>query len=462
MRKILQNVLRQVKPGRLERERLKKIASRLIERTNRVCSELEAPAHAMLVGSAARGTWLRDERDIDIFILFPEDLSREELVQKGLKVARKVAGKRGKEQFAEHPYVTTRVEGFDVDLVPCYDVTDPSKIRSAVDRSPHHQSYVKEKLTTKLANEVLLLKQFLRGMGVYGAELKIQGFSGYLSELLVLNYGSFEAVVEAAREWEPGTVIDLRGKYPDPDEARAIFENQPLIIIDPVDPNRNAAAAVSMQNFATFIRACQDFSREPDEKFFFPKPVRSLSPQDIRKKLEERGTKFFCIAFKAPNLVPDILYPQLNKTQRTLVAKLELAGFKVLRSEAWSNKKSLILLELTVAKLPQVRTHTGPPVTIGAEDFVRKHMGSQSKFAGPFVDSGGRLVFEIERRYTRAEQALRDALKEGAAFGKHVAESLSKGYRIYEGKQVVKLCRDRGVRKFLSEYLTRCLPWLRD
>jgi tRNA nucleotidyltransferase (CCA-adding enzyme) len=216
-----------------------------------------------------------------------------------------------------------------------------------------------------------------------------------------------------------------------------------------------------MQNFATFVRACQDFLRGPDERFFFPKPVRSLSLRDMRKRLEERGTALFCVAFKVPDLVHDVLYPQLNKTKRTLATRLERAGFKVLRSEVWSDGKSLILLELVIAKLPRVRAHVGPPVTIEAEDFVRKHLESRHKFAGPFVDAKGRLTFEVERKHTRAKQVLGEVLKEGTAFGKHVAKSLSKGYHIYEGKQVTKLCRDREVRKFLSEYLTRCLPWLR-
>ncbi|MEA1904645.1 MAG: CCA tRNA nucleotidyltransferase [Candidatus Hadarchaeota archaeon] len=461
MREVLQKVVRQVKPRKAERERLREVASKLVERTNEACSELEVPARAMLVGSAARGTWLRDDRDIDIFILFPEHLLRGELERKGLEVARRVAGKRGKEQFAEHPYITTRIGGFDVDLVPCYDVADPSKIRSAVDRSPHHQNYVEAKLTPRLADEILLLKQFMRGIGTYGAELKIQGFSGYLSELLVLNYGSFRGVVETASGWEPGVVLDLRREYPDPDEARALFEGQPLIIIDPVDPNRNAAAVVSMQNFATFVRACQDFLREPDERFFFPKPVRSLSLRDMRERLVERGTTLFCVAFESPDLVHDVLYPQLKKTERTLAAGLERAGFKVLRSDVWSDGKSLILLELAIAKLPKVRTHVGPPVTIEAEDFVRKHLKSRRRFTGPFVDTKGRLTFEIGRKHTRAKQILESTLKEGTAFGKHVAESLSEGYSIYEGKQVTKLCRVGKIRRFLSEYLKRCLPWLR-
>jgi tRNA nucleotidyltransferase (CCA-adding enzyme) len=461
MDEILKTVLKRVKPRMAERKRLKKIADMLIERVNRACEELNVPARAMLVGSAARGTWLRSERDIDIFILFPEDIPREELEEKGLAVARKVAGKGGKEQFAEHPYVTTDFEGFEVDLVPCYDVADASKIKSAVDRTPHHNRYVTERLTPELADEVLLLKQFMLGVGTYGAELKVQGFSGYLCELLILYYRSFKEAIDAASKWTPGEIIDVEGSYPDRADVRALFEGQPLIVIDPVDTNRNVAAAVSMQNFATFVRACQDFVRESNVRFFFPRQVKLLSKRDVERILRQRGTRLFCVVFKSPDIVPDILYPQLRKTERALVAGLERAGFEVLRSDVWANDKSIILLELTIAELPRVQIHLGPPIKVDVGDFIRKHLRSKRKFAGPFIDNSGRLAFEVERRQTDSRQALEQALAKRAAFGRHVAEALAKGYQVYEGKEVAKLCGDRETREFISQYLTRCLPWYR-
>ncbi|HJK27817.1 MAG TPA: nucleotidyltransferase domain-containing protein, partial [Methanocorpusculum sp.] len=42
---------------------------------------------AMMTGSVARGTWVRGDKDIDIFMLFPPELSREELQEKGLAAA---------------------------------------------------------------------------------------------------------------------------------------------------------------------------------------------------------------------------------------------------------------------------------------------------------------------------------------------------------------------------------------
>ena len=461
MEELLRTVLKRVKPSEVERRRLERIASILLERVNRTCAKLKVRAKAMLVGSAARNTWLRTERDIDIFILFPEELPREELERQGLAVARAVAGARGKERYAEHPYVTMKFEGFDVDLVPCYDIAKPSEVRSAVDRSPHHQRYVSKHLTPKITEEVLLLKQFMSGIGAYGAELKIHGFSGYLCELLILHHSSFAELVRSACEWKPGVVVDLARSYPDPSEAQRLFEGQPLIVIDPVDPNRNAAAAVSMQNFATFVRACQDFVLEPRMSFFFPKPLRRLSERGVASILKRRGTALYCITFKAPDVVPDVLFPQLRKTERALVARLVRERFEVLRSDVWSNRRSAILIELCADKLPRARVHVGPPLGIEVGDFIRKHARSERWLAGPFVDAAGRLAFELEREHVDAKRVLELALAEREAFGRHVGEALARGYEIHVGKGVTKLFRDREFAEFISEYLTHCLPWYR-
>ncbi len=457
---ILEKALRRVRPTEDDQKRIDQVASELIRRTEAACAKLGINARPMLVGSAARGTWLRSERDIDIFILFPEALPREELERQGLAVARKVAGHRGREQFAEHPYVSMRFRGFEVDIVPCYDVAEPSRIRSAVDRTPYHQRYVRERLSPDLADEALLLKQFAVGTGIHGAELRVQGFSGYLCELLTLHHGSFKNLVGAASQWKPGVIMDIGRSYADESEPRVLFEGQPLIVIDPVDPGRNVAAAVSMKNFATFVRACQEFLRKPRLQFFFPRKVKLLNARGVRRVLKRRGTELFCVAFSPPDVVPDVLYPQLRKTERSLVTRLAQEGFEVMRSDVWVNSSAVIVLELSVTKLPRVRTRIGPPVTLDDSGFIKEHLNSKGRLAGPFVDAAGRVVFELERKEISARGVLKQALAERRGFGRHVADAIKK-HKILDGARLAKLLHDRKFREFISEYLTRCLPWYR-
>ena len=180
------SVLAKIKPTPYEQKCLFNIADYLIKRTNLIASELNLTGvSAQLVGSAARGTWLSGTHDLDIFILFPDDTDTEYLEYYGLKIARKVAEESDsrQEQYAEHPYISLKFKGYDVDLVPCFRVSSASNIKSAVDRTPFHNEFIKENITG-LEDEVLVLKQFMHGIGVYGSELKTRGFSGYFCRVV--------------------------------------------------------------------------------------------------------------------------------------------------------------------------------------------------------------------------------------------------------------------------------------
>ncbi|MEW6221837.1 MAG: CCA tRNA nucleotidyltransferase [Candidatus Hadarchaeota archaeon] len=462
MEAVLKEVLRRVKPRGSDAAKLSKVVGELLEMVESTCKKLGVNARAALVGSAARATWLRTEKDIDIFILFPETVSREELERQGLAVARGVAGKKGEERFAEHPYVTIDYKGFQVDLVPAYDVSDPNMIKSAVDRTPHHQAYVKKRLTPELAEQVLLVKQFMQGVGVYGSEYRTRGFSGYLCELLVLYHGSLKGLVEAAAGWALGAVIDIEKFYPSDLEPRTIFTGEVLIVVDPVDPKRNVASAVSLKSLAEFILACQDFVREPKLGFFFPRLVKPIAPGDLKKQLKRRGTRLFCVAFRPPDVVEDVLFPQLRRTERAIRGRMAQSGFQVFRSDVWSEGDlAVILIELAISKLPKAQARLGPPVTLGSEKFIDEHISSKAKLAGPLVDEGGRVFFELERKETDARQSLSRFLAEGIGFGKDVFNAVRRNHQLLEGVEVARLFRNRGFKEFISDYLPRSLPWYR-
>ena len=129
----------------------------------------------------------------------------------GLALARNIAESAGgtyREKYAEHPYINAIIDGLDVDIVPCYAVPDPAAIRSAVDRTPFHTRYIKDRISS-LIDDVLLLKQFAKNGGIYGSDQMTEGFSGYLCELLVFHYGGFIPLLAAASDWWPGVLIDM-------------------------------------------------------------------------------------------------------------------------------------------------------------------------------------------------------------------------------------------------------------
>ena len=56
----------------------------------------------------------------------------------------------------------------------------------AADKSPFHTEYVTNKLDEEKRDQVRLLKKFLKSLGIYGAEIAKNGFSGYVTEVLIL------------------------------------------------------------------------------------------------------------------------------------------------------------------------------------------------------------------------------------------------------------------------------------
>jgi len=197
-------VLEKVTPTLLERKSILDAAEDLVAQVTKTVKDYPYDLEVRLVGSVAKDTYLK-EPDIDVFIMFPTSVGREELESIGLEIGRRTIA--GEERYAEHPYIHGEFRGYQTDIVPCYKVRDPSSLKSAVDRTPFHTEFVKKSLPEGRRGEARLLKQFMKGVGVYGAESRTQGFSGYLVELLIIRYGSFRKVLEAASVWRYGETL---------------------------------------------------------------------------------------------------------------------------------------------------------------------------------------------------------------------------------------------------------------
>jgi len=433
---VVERVRERATPDPEERDRLREVTARLVERTEDAVTDLPVGADVLLVGSTARGTWLAGDRDVDLFVRFPPDLDREALTEYGLQVGRDVLPD-GREEYAEHPYTVGEFEGFTVDLVPCYDVDDPADIKSAVDRTPFHSAYLDDRLDEDLAAEVRACKAFLKGIGVYGSNLRLQGFSGYLVELLVLEYGGLRELVSAAADWHPPVELDP-GSH-----GQETFDD-PLVVTDPTDPGRNVAAAVSTANVARLQHYARDLLADPRTDLFEADDPAPLDAEAVREHLRERGTTPVAVRFDAPDIVDDQLWPQLRKSLTSLTAALDRRGFDVLRADAFAHGTAVLFAELAVAERPRIERHEGPPVHV-REHAERFHDAYEETDAyGPFVD-GDRYVVERDREFRSARAFLDgDALLD-LALGVRVEDSLESGYEVLVGEDIVELCPEFGV-----------------
>jgi len=256
---------RRITPSAEFLARVSQVRIALVERVTDAARARTSPlVRALIAGSAARGTFLQDRLDVDLFLLFPPDLSRDRLREEGLALGRAVLS-NPETRYAEHPYLRGTFEGFTVDAVPGFAIRDPSHPLSPVDRTPFHQEYLASRETPELVDQVRLAKQFFRSLGVYGSEARTEGFSGYLVELLVIRFGSLRALLLAARDWRIPVRLAEPGKEPP-----RLPSDVALVLADPVDPNRNVASALSRRNLGLFILAAGAYLDRPSERFFEP------------------------------------------------------------------------------------------------------------------------------------------------------------------------------------------------
>ena len=127
-------------------------------------------------------------------------------------------------------------------------------------------------------------KSSWQGTGVYGAEIKVGGFSGYLCELLIMKYGSFLQTIRAFAKYNQRVVIDIEGFYADRENEISLLFPEPLAVVDPVDKGRNVASAVQPQKLYTFIGAARAFLKNPSEDFFYPPKPRGFICRSIEDK----------------------------------------------------------------------------------------------------------------------------------------------------------------------------------
>jgi tRNA nucleotidyltransferase (CCA-adding enzyme) len=465
--KISATVLKQVTPLTSERKNIADLGQRLTEKVASAARKLGVKAKVRVEGSVAKDTWLSKEPDIDVFMRVSKSIPRESLGKVCLRVAKEATrGSKQIEKFADHPYLEAFVHGVRVNIVPCYDAKQGEWL-SATDRTPYHTDYINGHLTEQMRSEVRLLKKFMKGIGVYGAEIKVGGFSGYLSELLILHYGSFMETLKAFASAGNKTVIDIEEFYRDRRRELDLLFDGPLVVVDPVDKARNVASAVRSQRLHTLIAAAQEFIMRPSLEFFYPPKTVPLSTGRMRQELKKRESKVIFVSFGRVDAVPDVLWGQLYKSHRSLRRLIELNDFKVLRGLPWSDENDLnmFIFELEHCCLSPVKLHLGPPVDKEKERrrFITKHMNKPGTISGPYVEDG-RWVILIHRKFTDACALLKEKLEDGgkrAGVAEQISQVLKAGFEVSLNEEVLGTYEKSGeFAEFLTDFLSGKPKWL--
>lgn len=437
-------ILKDLKPSQDEIDAVSATSDKVIDFINDLCKEEGIDAKAMAVGSVAKKTWLSGKSDIDIFIHFPTTVDMDYLKETGLYLAYKTndaLNGKASEHYASHPYLTCDIDGFEVDIVPCYEIGEGESIISAVDRTILHTKYIKRNLDTEeKQDEVLLLKKFMDAVGTYGSEFKTGGFAGYLCELLILEYGSFENTLRAAQNWKFNTKIDLENFGTAKD-----FKQDPLACIDPTDMNRNVGAALRIERYVDFIVASRNFLDILDDndlddnlkeekiiEFFNPLEKKHLLgksneeiAKDILESFKDRQTQTLVLKFPIPEMSADALHPQLLKTVTSICEKIEMEEFSVFNYDYWTDEERFVIftIELNVFKQGKYYIHKGPKV------WPKKACDNfKKKWQDALYPLDEFMVLTREREFKTAKEFLEKALTDDYIhifkIGKNIKEAI--------------------------------------
>jgi len=343
----MKKILNTIQPSEKEEKELRKtfneIKKKIIIKDTKV----------IMGGSSAKGTHLKDNHDIDIYVKFKEskyaglnisDILKKKLKFKGLRI---LHGSRDYFQF-EH-------NNFDIEIIPIIDIKKADDAHNITDISPLHITWVKKH--NKKTNQIRLTKAFAKANELYGAESFIKGFSGYSLEILTIHYGSFEKLLKAAAKWKPKVVIDTEKYYKKKNillELNQSKTHSPLILIDPVQDTRNVTAVVNMEKFLLFKETAKRYLRAKNKTNFFQKDIFNI------EQIQKKHQKLFLLEVKPLDGKRDVVGAKLLKCYQYLEKQLRLNNFEIAGS-GWNwEGDALFWFAVKELKLSPKVKHYGP------------------------------------------------------------------------------------------------------
>ena len=423
-------------PNNTQRKKVDKIANQVFSLVNQVAEKQKSVVSVHFGGSYAKETWTPEKIDIDIFVKFKKTTTEKNFETIGKKIGFDSLKKfKPYVRYSEHPFVEANIDGVGVNIVPCYDIKK-GEWKSAADRSTFHTEFMSEKLTGSMKDDIRVLKCFLKINGMYGAEIAKQGFSGYVCEVLVYYLGSFENVLKKISKLDNNQMIG---------ESPRRFES-PIVIIDPIDRNRNLGAAISIQNVTNFVLIARNFLKKNSISYFKQKSKIRI-PKELAKNT-------LVVNFKYKKRSEDIIYGQIKRASNSIESQLVKEGFNVLRNDAlvYDQDKASLLFLLESLTISKNEIRAGPEVF--SDNFSSKFIDINSKKSKlMWADKNGKLQSLQTRRYENAKSFLSDLVKNRigeSGIPKGLRGDFRTGFKITsgEGKQNIS------VKKSISNLIT--------
>ena len=160
----------------------------------------------------------------------------------------------------------------------------------------------------------------------------------------------------------------------------------------------------------------------------------------VLNEFKARSSNLIAIGFDIPQIPLDTLHPQIKKTADSLKRELDKNDFLVFQHDYWTDEEAhaVILLELAVSELNNIKIHEGPKVYYrqACDNFIEKfglekldsHINESNNNTTRFV------IVSNKKEYV--ENAL-----------KHIDAILSSGEFMYRKLRAEFVAQERAIRE---------------
>ncbi len=392
-----------------------KRVNEVLDEINKRLEENNIKAKCFLGGSLAKGTYLPDDYDADVFVRFDYLTYKNKNDELSDFLGQALKDFKPKRVHGSRDYFQFKKKRIKFEVVPVLNINSIEEAMNITDISPLHVLWFKNKANDKIRDSVRLSKLFCKANEVYGAESFIRGFSGHVLDILNVKYKSFLRLLKEADKWEEKVrkgekiVVDVENYY----KGRAVFElnksktQGPLIVIDPIQKERNAAAALSYEKFNKFVKSAISFLKNPSEKFFIEEKPNVDKFLNLKKKneilivLEIKPSSKFSV---------DVMGCKMIKVHNFIKRQLTKNDFKIrLEKFYWSKKfndaaKSFFIISNPKIKEPKIIQ--GPPLDMNeaVDKFKKVHKKTRKE--------KGRIIAIEDRKFKDVKDLIKASAKD--------------------------------------------------
>jgi tRNA nucleotidyltransferase (CCA-adding enzyme) len=405
----MKKVIERIRPERKDIEEIK-------EALNRIMIIEDKKIELFVGGSYAKQTLVKRDKgyDVDVFVMFPYKMASQ-----SLKLAYLLAEILKKNNFkavrlhGSRDYFQIKINKITVELIPILKIKKAEEAINITDISPLHVTYIKNRIKKKkkLADEIRLAKAFCYSQDCYGAESYIKGFSGYALEVLVCYYGSFMKFLKQIVKWntKEKIIIDPKKYYKNKKEVFSELNeaklHSPVILIDPVQKERNATAALSFKTFEKLVKIAKFFLKKPSESYFFK---QKINIENLKKQAKRQKARFVMIKAITSKKKVDVAGAKTKKFYEFLFFLLKKQGFKVIKGIYNFSEESLEANFYFIVKEPEKQyIVAGPPLNIN-----KKYLKAFKKRWKKTFENKGRLCAKATRNVFDMEQLIKTISKD--------------------------------------------------